>query len=222
MIGKKEQQKIDEACLPLASLGLKGMIMGLVFNDGSNFVLSGGELSVTGFQQDFNKEVLCFSSKLAADQPLFLNKQELLVLSSKFAEFLEQRYELHPVCTLIREHTECALVFIGIGGDLRLANRKFDERFIKKFEDFCVNFSDKAIDLVGNCNPIFKFSYIFSSQSIRQAVIKQGYDEEISLSAREQECLWHASYGKSAKQVAQMLGISNRTVENHSRLTVHR
>lgn len=56
---------------------------------------------------------------------------------------------------------------------------------------------------------------MLNNKSLRDAVIRQGYEDEISLSFREQECLWHAVQGNSAKEVGRILCLSPLTVEQY-------
>ena len=211
------KNQIDAVCKILPNMGLKNFVMYLIFNDGNILILSNVYCILKPYYQDsLYREDYTYTSELI--QPInegyyLCNEQKSLSpnLKSLFAE----KYNLHPIFNIVRKHPECTFVFSAVKDSPVDSAQIFYERTVKKFEDFCIRFLDEAVGLIIASNPAYRFSFVLNNKALRDAVIRQGYNDEIHLSVRQQECLWHAGLGKSAKEVAIALGISPYTVEQH-------
>jgi DNA-binding CsgD family transcriptional regulator len=92
-----------------------------------------------------------------------------------------------------------------------------------------IDASGKAIGLIDNYidithNPFFNFSHIFFDEAIakRDHTIDNQFSytivdtlDEFNISQRQLECLFYLLRGKSANEIALVLGLSKRTVETH-------
>jgi len=211
------KEQIDEMCKPLVSMGLKHAVMYLLFNDGSTFVLSNlYSLAKPYYQEGLSKEDYVYTRKmLISATPGYYLYEETPCISNHFKKLLAKQYKVYPIYNLVRPHAECSFVFSAIRDTPSESPQLFYEKTLQKFETFCIQFVDAFLDLIIHCNPTYRFSFILTNKKLRDAVIRQGYEEEITLSMRQQECLWHAMQGKSAKEIGQQLQISYFTVETH-------
>lgn len=211
------RKQIDEACKPLSNMGLKHFVMYIVFNDSTTFVLSNVYPILKSYYQDaLYKEDYTYTPNLLSPGVggyYLCDKTESL--STRLKELFAEKYNMHPTYNIVRKHTECTFVFSAITDRLITQSGRFYEETIKEFETFCINFVDTFLDLIINCNPSYRFSFILTNKALRDAVIRQGYEQEITLSLREQECLLLAAQGKKPKHIAKELNISPYTVEEY-------
>ncbi|CDZ79393.1 LuxR family transcriptional regulatory, chaperone HchA-associated [Legionella massiliensis] len=190
--------KVDDVCSSLRTLSIPYFSMVLSFNKGGNIVLSNCDGIIQAYQRQ---------AQLAE-----LNAESLtLRLNAMCAE----NYGLYPVYHILRKHSECTFSFSVIL-DKPIANEiDFYYTTLNQFESFCVNFVDEFVDLIIETNPAYRFSFVFTNKALREAVIKQGYENKISLSLREQECILLTAQGKQPKLIARELNISPFTVEQY-------
>lgn len=208
------KKQIDEVCQSLPALGLKHCVMYLIFNDGSTFVLSNvySILKPYYYEALYKEDYTCSNELIQQDYYLI---NETSSVSSGLKERLSSQFNVYPIYNIIRSHSECTFVFSAIRDAPMESAQLFYEKTVKKFELFCIQFVDAFLDLIVRSNPAYRFSFVLNNKSLRHAIIRQGYEKEIILSAREQECLWHAGQGKSSKEIAQILQISPYTVEQY-------
>lgn len=211
------KQQIDEVCKSLPDLGLKHFVMYIIFNNGSTFVLSNVYPILKAYYQDaLFKEDYTYTPEWIKPIPKgYYLCDETQTLSPRLKELLAEHYKIYPAYNIIRPHVECSFVFSAIREIPTKNGHLFYEKTISAFEEFCIRFVDTFLDLIISCNPTYRYSFILTNKMLRDAVIKQGYDEEITLTSREQECLIMASQGKSAKEIARILNRSFYTVEIH-------
>lgn len=197
------QKKMSIICQGLEILGLKNMAMYVIFNDGSHFELSNVTSDIKPNYQGAQSLINPIHHSPQQDYYLF-EKEE------------DKRDDLvQPIFNIIRSHFEGIFVFRALGIWPEESTQVFYEKTVIKFEDYCIKFMDFFMDVILSSNTEYKFSFVLNNRKLREAVIKQGYAKQIRLSLREQECLWHAGMGKSAKEIAQVLHISPYTVEEY-------
>lgn len=210
------KKQIAEVCKPLLNLGINYFVLYIAFNDGSAFVLSNAHLILTPYYQEtlFKEGTINSQTLFQSDEGYYLNKN-IKSFSNYLSEIFAQKYNLFPVYHLVRKSSECTFVFSAVRAFPVDCEETFYKKTVKKFENFCVNFVDHFIDLIIQSNPNYRHAFILNSKSLRDAVIRQGYTKQPTITLREQECLWLASQGKSVKQIAQILAISPFTVEKY-------
>jgi DNA-binding CsgD family transcriptional regulator len=210
------KKEIDEVCKPLANMGMKHAVMYLVFNDGSTSVLSNVYPILKPYYQDeLYKEDYTYTEEM-----MQLNRDHYLcgenkAVSERLKTLLAEKYHIHPTYNLVRHHPECTFVFSAICGAPIDSAEKFYQKTVVNFEKFCIHFVDKFLDLIIKCHPDYKHSFILTNKKLRDSVINRSYIKETNISNRALECLRLAAEGKTAKQIAQHLSISNFTVEQY-------
>ncbi|MCE3045424.1 helix-turn-helix transcriptional regulator [Legionella sp. 16cNR16C] len=207
--------QIEAVCKQLESIQIDGFVMYLIFNDGGVFILSNVfPILKTYYQECLYTEDFTFTPKLLLHNDsghYFCEKEGSL--STRLLDLFAHKYSLHPVYNLVRAHSECTFVFSAITKKQPEDAALFFKRTEKPFEAFCKVFVDHFLDLIVEANPKYKFSFIFTNRLLRHAVISKGYEKEICLSEREQECLWYATQGRSFKEIGKLLAISPATVK---------
>lgn len=198
-----EKKNLNEICQPLLRLGLNHIMMHLIFNDGSQFSLS----SIGSCLEETDDVQALLQSN---DQGYFLyEKPEIDKISFNKNHFGCRIYNL------IRQHTECTFVFSAISDKPPASSSLLYEKTVKKFELISINFVDMFLSVIIEANTAYRFSFVLNNKALRHAIIRQGYEQTIMLSAREKECLWYAGQGKSSKEIGQLLQISPYTVEQY-------
>lgn len=196
-LSQDDQAKIDLACRSLFNYGYSHFAMIILFNDGTEFMLANQQFCT----QD-NYGVLL--RELYIDR----TKNELLSLANVSGDNHHR---------ILCHHTECSFLFMA-KQDQSIAKYSELGKITKaQFEKFCIHFVELFLELIIRCNPHFKHAFIFNNKVLRDAVIKGGYVYQHQLTPRETECLWQAAQGKSVKEIARELAISNYTVEQHLR-----
>ncbi|KTD06967.1 response regulator transcription factor [Legionella jamestowniensis] len=210
------RKQIDEACRPLRSMGLKHFVMYLIFNDGDLLILSNVYPIILSYYQEalYKEDYTYTPGMITFTQGDFYLCDKVQFISPRLKTILTEQYNIYPVYNIIRRCAECTFVFSAIRNTLT-DSEQFYKKTIRSFENFCINFVDTFLELITYCNAKYKFSFILTNKAHRHAVIRGGYSEKASIPVREQECLWLAAQGNSAKQIAQVLKISPYTVEKY-------
>ncbi|MBM3887017.1 helix-turn-helix transcriptional regulator, partial [Candidatus Dependentiae bacterium] len=86
---------------------------------------------------------------------------------------------------------------------------------LEKFEDFCCDFINGAIDIIKQYNPTYYSSIILNDESFRKRIIKTGSAFHEKLTGREIDCLYWAAYGKSSEETANILKLSKLTIDGY-------
>ncbi|MCE3238132.1 MAG: Bacterial regulatory protein luxR family [Gammaproteobacteria bacterium] len=211
------RKQIDEACKGLEELNLKYFVMYIVFNDGSRFVLSNiYHMLVPYYIEGFYKEDYHVKPEIIRSTDHYLCDQAN-VTSSRFKIMLEERMNVHRAYYIVRDCAECTFIFGAIKGEKFDNYKKIYVNTINDFENFCITFVEKTLNIIKDYNPLYKKAFIFTNPQLLRAVIKRGYPASEDLTEREKECLWWASKGKSIKEVAKILQISPLTAETHNK-----
>lgn len=197
------QKDMNEICHRLLRLGLKHITMDLLFNDGSRF-----SLSSAGSYSDVKDDTQALLESNAEGYFLYENP-EMGQIS------LNKNHSGYRVYHLVRHHSECTFMFSAISDKPQASALSLYEKTVKKFELISIHFVDTFLPYIIEANPAYRFSFVLNNASLRHAIIRQGYEQSIMLSAREKECLWHAGQGKSSKEIAKLLQISFYTVEQY-------
>jgi len=201
------ESNIESIYASLNKLGLSNFVMCIAFNNGQTFMLS----------KQGNKDVeiderMDESTETYLEYPICNDEGEL---SNELLSIFEEKYNYRPNHFLIRKHSECSFVFCAarnISSNNVMPFFKYDEN---AFQEFCITFVDKFLPLIIESNPIYKFSLIFTNKALRDLVIRNEFNREIHLSARERQCLILISQGNKTKEIAKILNISPYTVEDH-------
>lgn len=215
IVSLKYRREIEEFCRSLPNIGLDHMVMYIVFNDGSRFVLSNiFHMLEAYYAESLYKDDYSFRLETITGIDHFLC-HDTVAVSLKFKQMLEERFGIHRAYYLVRECPECVFIFGAIKSQPFKDCASIYQGTREAFEDFCVNFTDQFLDLIIHYNAIYRNAFILTNTAYRKAVIKGGYEN--ALSERERECLILASQGKTTKEVARILNISPYTVETHSK-----
>lgn len=217
ILSLKHRQEIEIFCHALPKIGLDYMVMYIVFNDGSRFVLSNiFHMLEAYYAEELYKDDYCFRLETITGIDHFLCDKTVSV-SLKFKQMLEERFGLHRAYYMVRECPECTFIFGAIKKQGFNHCDVIYQDTLPDFEDFCVNFTHQFIELIIEYNSRYAGSFILTNQAYRKAVIKGGYSKDEELSEREKECLFLFSQGKSTKEIAKILALSHHTVETYSK-----
>lgn len=217
ILSLKYRQEITSFCKSLSKIGLDYMVMYVVFNDGSRFVLSNiFHMLEAYYGESLYKEDYSFRSETIENIDYFLCDSTTAV-SKKFKKMLEERFGVHRAYYIVRDCPECVFIFGAIKKEGFDYYDQIYKDTVRDFEDFCVSFTDEFLDLIIQYNFSYRHSFILTNPAYRKAVIKGGYPKNEELSEREKECLLLASGGKTTKEIAKILNISPYTVETHSK-----
>lgn len=194
----------------LRQLNLTEIVVQITFNDGSCIDYA----SHIELEQDLKERKIDFN---LIEQLLAKEKE------SKEAEIINENLKNDcqkptPVLAIQRRHGECAFSFIGFslsGYKSFIDATKSIKNVEKKFEIACIAFIDEILADIFNSYPESKYSFVLADKKLRDAVIRETFEEKVKLSPREQECLWECGQGKSVKEAARVLKISPTTVRRH-------
>jgi DNA-binding CsgD family transcriptional regulator len=190
------EPQVTEIYKLLESLSINQFFMFIKFNDGTSFGIS----------------TLC-NHKNAQTSNKFGEKFTILRGDSSFIS--DKTDSSSDSYHILRPHVECNFEFYAPRRVSTTMSSRVLSNKDKKFEELCILFSDTFMELIRDYNSYYRFSFILTSKRLRDAVIRQGYKEEITLTKREQECIWLSMQGKSAKEIGQTLNISYQTVQKH-------
>lgn len=208
---------IESLCDPLRSIGnIRYYVLYIVFNDGQKFVLSSTPekfLSLYWYENflkyDYSTELDLFSK----DNYYLCN--EKLGADILFKETIETKFSMYRTFYTMRESPECRFVFGALHDHQVIDPANLYKSAIDKFEDFCIDFLDKTIDLIKFHNPNYNRSIILNDKLYRKSIIKRNYIPEQQLTEREVQCLYWAANGKSSDETAIILKIKKSTVEDY-------
>jgi DNA-binding CsgD family transcriptional regulator len=208
---------IESACIPLNNIGkIRYFVLYIIFNDGTQFVLSSTPekfLSLYWYEQFNNYD---FSAKIQSFNGLdYYLCDENLGADKIFKETIEEKFNMHRTFYVTRNASECRLVF-GALHEQHIDNpQQLYRSTIANFEDFCVEFMDKFIDIIKFHNPNYNRSIILNDKYYRKSIIKNLYHHDQKLTNREIECLYWAANGKSSAETAMILKIKPATVDEY-------
>lgn len=207
ILSLSHKEKIDKVCKSLPHIGLDNVVMYILFNDGRIFVLSNVyQILKIYYPQDFADT----KSLVEPARKGFYLCTEVDAFSTNL-----KKYNLSPIYNLVRHDQECNFVFSAIRKTAVENPQAFNQQTVKAFESFCIQFVDAFLDLIIEQNKDYRFSFIFNNKRLRDAVLRQGYEDDIALTKREQECIWYVGRGSTVKETAKSLNLSPYTVEQH-------
>lgn len=210
------KDQIDQACKSLSKLGLKYLVMYVIFNDGSRFVLSNiYQLLVPYYKEELYKEDFHCAPDIISKGDFICDTTQ--AVSEHFREILEKRFNVHRNYYIVRRCPECTFIFGAIKNKKVESCVEVYKNTMEDFEHFCANFLDQLVEIIRAHSPKYKNSFILTNARLRRSVITRNNTKKEKLSKREIECLWWASQGKSTKEVARMLSLSPTTVETHNK-----
>ncbi|KTD02790.1 helix-turn-helix transcriptional regulator [Fluoribacter gormanii] len=223
---------IKEYCLPLFSLSpIKGFTFCRTYEDKTAFLLT------TEYQ--FNVECIQREKRISKLEMLrtpmhtlegyFLNSPALDGKSSAFYETTAQKFGYGYSFTIVRKHEDYSDYFHFIGNKYQIDMNNYYVHNKASLNKFCDYFIERAAKLLTYSEKQNKFilpdtavepfpikSYagtldeFFKDYSLERSGIKS-----ISLSQRQIECARLLIIGKTAEEIAIILGLSKRTIEHY-------
>ena len=207
--------RINEVCKQLPNLGLDNVVMYIVFNDERVFTLSNVDSKPHSQEEPHQQDYSYIMPLIELARYGYYLYNEADSISKHFKELFKDKYNLFPIYNIVRKHSECIFIFSAIRKKPVDDPQAFYQKTVKSFETFCMRFLDTFLDLIIQQYPDYRFSFILTNKKLRDAAIRQGYEDNILLSWREQECIWYLGTGNSVKETAKLLNISPYTVEQH-------
>lgn len=206
------QVQIEEITLALKANHLNLLFGFLLFNDDSIMAIS-NQYPYFLFTHDetSSHKKYCALKLLSTGDYLENNSEFYPHLDLGLCAYLKDEIN-YPIITIVRQHPECKFIFFAFADNFR---GQYTKKILKELETTISQFLDLFLNQIIAYKPSYRFSFILTNKTLRDAVIHQGYEQEINLTLREQECLWYSFHGMSAKEIARVLKISPFTVEDH-------
>jgi DNA-binding NarL/FixJ family response regulator len=88
---------------------------------------------------------------------------------------------------------------------------------VNNFELFCIRYLEAFKSLITTIEPTYEYSFIFKNTAYLKEVIKTTEQSQSLLTSNERACLSIALTGKSYKEIARELKISDQTVKDYYR-----
>jgi DNA-binding CsgD family transcriptional regulator len=159
------------------------------------------------------------------DRSLYDGKEFFIQKNIKYDEMqipiiqiLESRYKLNTVFAMVRQYHECDFIIEAYNTKHVDDPEKFYHRVRNDFEQFIFKFLDAMQEEIITALPNHKWLTIFNDKELRKKIITRQLKKQITiLSSREKQCLFFLSQGKSMKEVANCLYISDETVNTHAK-----
>jgi len=207
---------IDDACDNLHGyVGLDYFVMYILFNNGTKMVLSNIYQQLIPYHVDgYKNEDYTTDPEIINNRDHFLCNQVNSV-SERYKDALENKFKAHRIYYTVRNSPECDFVFGALTNRNINDHEGFYLRTINGFNNFCNVFVDSLLNIILDCNPHYKKSFILTNHKLRHDIINGTHAKNNQLTEREIDCLWLASQGKSAKEIARKLLISPFTVDRH-------
>lgn len=194
--------EIDKFCINLPKISnTKHFVCYLTFNNGQTFVLSNiYHMLVPYYMESLYQEDFSFRREITSQVTHYLCDKTASV-SSRFSDMLAHRFNVHRAYYIIRNSPECQFVFGCIPDKQPEDYKNFYNYTLSRFEDFCVDFVDNAIDIIKKYNPNYANAIVLNDKFFRRKVIKS-HENKIQLTKKELEVLHWIAYGKSSEETA--------------------
>ena len=208
---------ITELCNPLNKIGnIRYFVLYIIFSDGKQFVLSSTPEKFLSLYWDEKLNKYDHSANLQS----FKNSDyylcnETLGAETNFKEILEEKFNMYRTFYITRKTPECRFVFGALHDHLIYDPHELYRCTISKFEDFCIEFLDKIIEIIKLHNPNYANSITLNDKYYRKSIIKNSHYHKQTLTKREIECLHWAANGKSSIETASILKIKSTTVDEY-------
>ncbi len=139
-------------------------------------------------------------------------------MQTSIIQVLESRYSLSTTFAMIRQCPECDFIIEAYNKKRIDDPEKFYYRVRNDFERFIFKFIDAMQKEIITALPSYAWLSVLSDKEYRKKIITRQLENKIAiLSPREKECLLYMSQGKSMKEVADRLHISDETVNTHAK-----
>lgn len=200
------KQEIESICQILPTFeNIKYFVFYAIFNNGQVFVLSNTfNMHIPYYMEELYKHDFSFRKEITANVNYYLCDRTNSV-SDEFSSILESRFNIFRAYYLVRNSPECQFVFGCIPEKKVDDFQSYYDSTLEKFEDFCVDFVDKTINIVKMYNPTYTNSIILNDKIYRKSVIKTKNTNRIQLTKNEMDVLNWIAYGKSTEETAIIL-----------------
>jgi DNA-binding CsgD family transcriptional regulator len=213
---------IKKICSPLKKIGISFFNYLRVYNDGSIIDLN----NAPGMHEAFYYQTQLYQEFDPITHKEIFANGFTLYQDSSFFQLMRNTYDIDNVIAYIiktNDYTE----FWQYGS--QAGNRKIIQTYLNQTEllkQFCRYFIDKSGDLFNMAirnrfnfrwpsPPASTLSCDASEIDVKSFIALLNSNQTHRLTSRESECLKFLVKGFSAKEIAQILNISNRTVEKH-------
>ncbi len=133
-------------------------------------------------------------------------------------QVLESRYSLSTTFAMIRQCSECDFIIEAYNKKRIDDPEKFYYLVRDDFERFIFKFLDAMQKEIITALPSYAWLSVLNDKEYRKKIITRQFENKTAiLSPREKECLLYISQGKSMKEVANRLHISDETVNTHAK-----
>lgn len=200
------QNEIEAICKSLPKeCNLKFFVCYIIFNNSQVFVLSNMfNMLIPYYTEQYYKQDFSFRKEITSDINYYLC-DKIKGVTDEFSNLLESRFNINRAYYIVRNSPECQFVFGCIPKDKPNNFEKFYHLTLEKFENFCIDFVDKTIDLIKHYNPSYGHAIILNDKLYRKSVIKTKDNNRIQLTRVEMDVLNWTAYGKSAEETAQIM-----------------
>lgn len=139
-------------------------------------------------------------------------------MQTPIIQILESRYRLSTTFAMIRQCLECDFIIEAYNKERVDDPEKFYYRVRNDFERFIFKFLDAMQGEIITALPNYKWLSVLNDKELRKKIITRQVEKQTAiLSPREKQCLLFMSQGRSMKEVADSLHISDETVNTHAK-----
>jgi DNA-binding CsgD family transcriptional regulator len=133
-------------------------------------------------------------------------------------QILESRYKLSTTFAMIRQCAECDFIIETYNKERVNDPEKLYYRVRNDFEQFIFKFLDAMQEEIITALPNHNWLTVLNDKEFRKKIITRQLEKQTAiLSSRERQCLLFMSQGKSMKEIANSLYISDETVNTHAK-----
>ncbi|NNM59668.1 MAG: helix-turn-helix domain-containing protein [Legionellales bacterium] len=200
------QNEIEMICKGLPKEGgLKYFVCYVIFNNAQTFVLSNMfHMLIPYYTEQYYKQDFSFRREITSDVNYYLCDRVKNV-SAEFSDILESKFKINRAFYIVRNSPECQFVFGCIPKEKPSNFDDFYQMTLEKFENFCVEFVDRTVDIIKLHNPSYNQAIILNDKTYRKSIIKTKGSNRPQLTRVEMDVLNWTAYGKSAQEIAQIM-----------------
>lgn len=212
-----EQHQVNNVLFKnqLSLMGLDEMAVYIRFNNGHALLLSTCQTLMTSqkIKIDSNEKFLNSSGRDVVKN--YYLGEEIAHFHPELDYLLGGDVSLSCIYCLPRLCAECEFVFSGLSYQASKESARIYARTVRNFELFCIRYIRAFGQLITSIEPAYRYAVVFNNEAYLKRVIKITDKAVNILTPKEKECLSLSLKGKSYKEIARDMDISDLTVKRH-------
>jgi DNA-binding CsgD family transcriptional regulator len=201
----------------LRLMKLDDMAVYIRFNNDHGLLLSTCQMLLVSSEEQSWSEITAHKDVQPTESKNYYLGDDAVSFYEVFSNVIKNNQYLKPVFCLPRKCTECEMIFIGFSHKIEQDLQSFYKQTVNNFELFCIRYLETFKSLIITIEPTYEYSFIFKNPAYLKEVIKTTEQAKSLLTPSERACLSIALTGKSYKEIARELKISDQTVKDYYR-----